>query len=126
MIKWLNVTGIVRIDSMEPVLYSDVIETFGEAITMSSPGSVFRKQKKNPELFLPTGDEGSLKLEFIRTNEEVNQVLVCIYGYLKDYEKSEEDIIEWFKEVIYKNPKFIVMQACITIKGNNIITWAAE
>ena len=107
MIKWLNVTGIVRIDSMEPVLYSDIIETFGEAITMSSPGSVFRKQKKNPELFLPTGDEGSLKLEFIRTSEEVNQVLVCIYGYLKDYEKSEEDILEWFKEVIYKNPKFI-------------------
>ena len=133
MSNWIHVAGIVRLDSfrgMQGYLkdgikdddYSldDFYKVFGKECLFESPIEVWKDMDKNPNNYLPMGDEGSLQLTTWTNPKEYHSFsyVVSIFGDLRDHDNAN-DIIEWFKnkikEIDEDNKNNInVRQACIT------------
>ena len=119
MSVWTHVAGVVRIDAIrfDPNDIPDFDSIFGKEWTfddMWDDTHVYTEFEENPNMFMPSGSEGSLqKSAWINPDRNcIASYVVTIFGDLRDYDTPNE-IIEWFKECC---EKVSVRQAIITVK----------
>jgi len=122
MSNWTHVAGIIRIDDIGRAFSTENKqlnwdEIFGKECHFDSDESVWKDYYDNPEIYMPSGSEGTLtKSVWVNPNiHNVDAYTVSIFGDLRDHDNPKE-IIEWFKEVIKKHELW-VRNAVITAEN---------
>lgn len=122
MSQWTHVAGIVRIDDLPFIKYTDWQAHFGKQCLFSD--NCWKDAREHPDEYLPMGSEGSLRSELWRNPDTHHMAAytVMIFGDLRDYDTPQE-IIKWFKQKVAEIP--MVRQAVITVEleGVKPLTW---
>jgi hypothetical protein len=120
MSNWTHVAGIIRVDDIRVFSTGEEInwdKIFGKECHFDSDESIWKDYCNNPELYLPSGSEGTLT-KSVWVNPKLNDVAaytISVFGDLRDHDNPKE-IIKWFKEVIKKHELW-VRNAVITAEN---------
>lgn len=107
MSQWLQVAAIARIDDIrfDSVSIEEATKRFEKVFGKECSWETgdFDDAFEHPELYLPMGSEGSLKM-CVYVNPDVSSLdsyTVSIFGSLRDRGSVDADeIIEWFKDKV--------------------------
>lgn len=113
MSNWTHVAGIARVDALRllPGREVDFEKVFGRELASYDDRDDWDEYDAHPELFLPCGSEGSLRMS-VWVNPNRNHYAaytVSLFGDLRDYD-DPEGVVEWFRE---KCAGMDVRNACI-------------
>lgn len=117
MSVWTHVAGIIRVDDIR-LLNKDLPDfdkIIGKECTFESVAEVLDDYDKNPNDYMPCGDEGTLQksIWINPCKESAAAYTISIFGDLRGYE-APRPIINWFKETC--NKLEWIRQAVITVE----------
>lgn len=119
MSNWTHVNGVFRIDCIRSLEDEpDFTKIFGKQCLYHESGELWDEKEKHPELFLPSGSEGTCMISvWDNPNKDYTDAFtVSIFGDLRDHDSTEE-IMDYFKAVCEKLDNFHIRQAVMTAEN---------
>lgn len=116
MAQWMHVAGIMRLSELRVFFPDpDFKELFGKELDYDDE-AMLEDVEKHPEKYLPNDGEGSLYMS-VWKNPNINNIAaytVSIFGDLRNFEGTSQDIIKWFQDKC----KQFAYQGVITVQLN--------
>ena len=104
MSYWTDVDCIVKIDSKEPI--ENFTDIFGKECRWESPKEVWDDMANNPDMYLPSGNEGTLCLKTrlmtrVPSSKYPYRYKCKVFGNLRQF-TSWHILIEWLESSLKK------------------------
>ena len=104
MSVWTHVAAIFRVDSLRFANEDfDFGKVFGKECLWRSDSKTWDDQRANPDSYLPTGSEGSLRIS-VWDNPDKHHLAaytVSVFGDLRDYDDVDA-LGKWFRKTCRK------------------------